>query len=359
MAFTAVTLTGTVELSPGVACPQAVVTVKLSAPITDGTTDLAPSAQAATADGSGVFSLGPVPANDDSTTSPVGTFYSVTVATSSGRVLDTFSVVVPSASAPSVSLFSLARLGTMPAAASPFVETFNGRNGAVDLTKADVTGTGLAAADVGADVDGAAATVQTNLNAEVTRAETAESTNAAAIAAETARAETAEALLASLQDPLQIGQPSTVVPSATMTGIQFGGTNWGSYSRLVAGGYSVSYIGVQVSASSGNVSVAAYSRSGSGANATPTGGRLATSGAVPCPAAGLAEISLGAAITPNIGDWFGMSVDNVTAVFACVASSAGFNLGAGFTYTQSAAHPLPAIPSSLTGNRMSVWLKGF
>lgn len=141
MAFTLVTLTGTVEQSPGVVAPSAIVSMTLSSPITDGTTDVAPQAVTAVCNSSGVFSLGPVQANDDSTTTPTGTFYRVTVSYA-GSTLDTFSVVVPHASAPSVGLFSLARLGTLPTPASPFVSSFDGRNGAVTLVAADITGAG-------------------------------------------------------------------------------------------------------------------------------------------------------------------------------------------------------------------------
>lgn len=54
------------------------------------------------------------------------------------------------------------------------VSSFNTRTGDIALSKADVTGTGLAPADVGADASGAAAAVQTNLSSEVTRAQAAE-----------------------------------------------------------------------------------------------------------------------------------------------------------------------------------------
>lgn len=62
-------------------------------------------------------------------------------------------------------------------AAASKLASFQGRtNTAATLTKADVTGTGLTYSDVNADVAGAAAGVQTNLNAEITRATTAEAT---------------------------------------------------------------------------------------------------------------------------------------------------------------------------------------
>ena len=50
-----------------------------------------------------------------------------------------------------------AALATIP---TTFVSTFNTRSGAVTLTKADVTGTGLTYTDVGADASGAAASAQ-------------------------------------------------------------------------------------------------------------------------------------------------------------------------------------------------------
>lgn len=130
MSFTSVTLTGTIEQSPGVAASGATVAMTLSNQISDGTTDLTPATVSARCNGSGVFSLGPIPANDDSTTNPAGTFYRVTI-TYGGKTLDTFSVIVPHADAPTVNLFSLPRIGNPPTAASYGVASFDGRTGVV------------------------------------------------------------------------------------------------------------------------------------------------------------------------------------------------------------------------------------
>lgn len=85
------------------------------------------------------------------------------------------------------------------------VSSFNTRTGAVTLTKADVTGTGLTYTDVGADAAGAASTVQTNLTAEITRATTA------------------EGLLAPLASPTFTGTPS--LPTGTTGTTQTAGDN--------------------------------------------------------------------------------------------------------------------------------------
>ena len=135
MSFTNVTLTGTVELQPGVPAPFATVSATLSSEISDGATVIEPFTNTATCNASGVFSLGPLPANDDSTTTPVGTYYTINIAFSAGpdSVDDPLKVIVPHASAPSVDLFSLARLGNAPAPSTPYVVSVNGMNGVVTV----------------------------------------------------------------------------------------------------------------------------------------------------------------------------------------------------------------------------------
>lgn len=157
---------------------------------------------------------------------------------------------------------------------------------------------------------------------------------------------------------MQLGQPTTALPGMGFTLAAFL-ANAASYARLVAGGYAIAQIGLQVGTSSGNISVGAYTASGTGHTATPTGGLLASSGAVPCPASGFALVSLGATIVPLLADWFAASTDNATATFGIVNSSSGQAIEGGLCYTQSTAHPLPATPSGLTANRVVFWLKGF
>lgn len=122
--------------------------------------------------------------------------------------------------------------------------------------------------------------------------------------------------------------------------------NRGLYQRVRDGG-AISSIGLQVTTSSGNISVAAYRNSGSGRNAVP-GTRLATSGAVACPSAGFAAVALGDSVDLLPGDWLFLSADNGTAAFRCtLAGLVASSLGAGRTYYQDAAHPAPAAPASL------------
>lgn len=76
----------------------------------------------------------------------------------------------------------LEQLGNAPGGADAGVDSFQGRTGAVELTKADVTGTELAAADIDA-------------------------ATASALTDETSRAETAEAELAPKASPTFTGNP--------------------------------------------------------------------------------------------------------------------------------------------------------
>lgn len=105
MAFTQVTVTGTVQLANQIPAAGATVTFLLSTPITDGVQTVAPSPVVATCSTAGTFSL-TLNANNDATTSPAGSYYTVTV-TYGPVILDTLYVTVPAADAPTFSLFSL------------------------------------------------------------------------------------------------------------------------------------------------------------------------------------------------------------------------------------------------------------
>lgn len=116
------------------------------------------------------------------------------------------------------------------------------------------------------------------------------------------------------------------------------------------GAGTISKIGLCVGTSSGNISVAAYSNSGTGRAAVP-GTRLATSGAVACPASGYAEVSLGASIAVVEGDWLALSVDNTTATFIGISTSYETNaLLAGREKIGFTSHPAPTSnPSTSSG----------
>lgn len=150
MGFTQVTLTGTIEESPGVPRTDATITATLSGEMSDGVAVITPSAVSTQVASDGTFSL-TVAANDTPSTTPTGRYYNFIVTANQGATVDQFSAVVPQASAPSVPLYSLPRLGPSPSVSLAYgVSSFNTRTGVVVLSKADVTSTGLTAGDVGA-----------------------------------------------------------------------------------------------------------------------------------------------------------------------------------------------------------------
>lgn len=122
--------------------------------------------------------------------------------------------------------------------------------------------------------------------------------------------------------------------------------NQGIYMRSLYGG-TISAIGLTVVISSGNISLAIYRNNGSGRNATPTGGLLAATGSIACPAGGYAEVPISQA-TLLPGDWFALAADNATASFrSLLANPIDNDLGKGRQFRQLTAFPLPAVPSSL------------
>lgn len=145
-----------------------------------------------------------------------------------------------------------------------------------------------------------------------------------------------------------LGYPYTVDPGMIRGSDSSnpGGANAATYLRCMEGG-TISKIGLDCVTSSGNISVAVHQNSGSGRASVP-GTRLATSGAVACPAVGYAEVSLGATVTLAAGDWIAISADNGTAAFRSLLNgSTTTNLGLGRQFVASSSHPLPSTPSGL------------
>jgi hypothetical protein len=141
---------------------------------------------------------------------------------------------------------------------------------------------------------------------------------------------------------LGFGFPATLDVGAIRSGdfIALPAANTAIYARCRDGG-TISKVAVNTSVQSGNISVAAYSNTGSGRSAAP-GTRLATSGAVACPA-GYSEVSLGSTITMQPGDWLCLTADNATATFrTLLAAGADNNFGLGRQYRQATAHPAPS-----------------
>jgi YD repeat-containing protein len=167
LSFTQVALTGQVTLPGNVPAGSATVSLTLNKAITDGVEVLDATPITAVCSHSGAFTL-TVAANDDPTTLPPGSFYNVVVLDPAGRFVEAFAVVVSRADAPTANLFTIEQA---PATQWPYVITFQGRTGTVALTKDDVLGTGLAAADLGASTSGAVGAVAAAVVAETDRAE--------------------------------------------------------------------------------------------------------------------------------------------------------------------------------------------
>jgi hypothetical protein len=136
LSFTQVQLSGKVLLSNSTPAAGASVNLTLNTPITDGTTFVAPEPLTVRCASDGTFTL-TVNANDDLTTQPTGTYYSVVIGYGS-QTLDSFNVVVLHADAPTVNLFTLAQLPN-PSVVSPFVSQILAGTG-VTLSPAGGTG---------------------------------------------------------------------------------------------------------------------------------------------------------------------------------------------------------------------------
>lgn len=138
-------------------------------------------------------------------------------------------------------------------------------------------------------------------------------------------------------DPMAAGNAQTIGNAAGRT----------IYVRCRTSGI-ITKIGYLVGVQSGNISVAAYANSGSGRTSVP-GVRLATSGAVACPAAGYQETALPNAVRVDAGDWLAISCDNNTATFQAVLNAGIVNLAAGLLAYSDATHPAPASNPTVTG----------
>ena len=89
---------------------------------------------------------------------------------------------------------------------------------------------------------------------------------------------------------------------------------------------------ITVGVQSGNISVGLYSGTS----------RVATSGAVACPAAGVADVNFTGNYSAAAGRYYiGLSCDNTTATFAWTESSTG-GTGPATSRFEASAHPLPA-----------------
>jgi HAMP domain-containing protein len=131
------------------------------------------------------------------------------------------------------------------------------------------------------------------------------------------------------------------------------------YVRMTGARTTTSALEIYVGTSSGNVSVGLFTDNGShGTSAQPTGARKATSGAVACPTgASFASVALTGSVAVVDGDFAAISCDNTTATFgrnaAMVAS------GAGVSYFENTAHPVPATVGALTASTHAFYVAAY
>lgn len=145
------------------------------------------------------------------------------------------------------------------------------------------------------------------------------------------------------QDPLQIGYAATFTGNETANTAAVLTASAAYYQRLLAGGYPISTLAFRVEASAGHVCVGTYANTGTGTSAAP-GSQTSTSGSVATPAIGTGSVSLGATVTPALGDWAALSVDTSPSTIDVTVGSA---IVAGRAAEQASAFPLPATPSGL------------
>lgn len=123
---------------------------------------------------------------------------------------------------------------------------------------------------------------------------------------------------AALADPMAVGFSMNAANlNANFTGALAGNAaaNWTTYQRLTSAGTATSAMRVKIGTSSGNVCVSVHASTGSGLTRAPAA-RTATSGSVPCPSAGVADIALGGSVTPALTDYFAWGTDNTSATAA-------------------------------------------
>lgn len=151
-----------------------------------------------------------------------------------------------------------------------------------------------------------------------------------------------------------IGVVRTLV-DVSSAAVSVGSVNYTWFYRVLEGG-TISKLRLYVVASSGNICVAAYRNSGNGLASVP-GTRLATSGSIVCPGAGINDVSLGASVTVAVGDWLSVGADNITATFTGSTGVGDLSMWAGRACVAS-AFPAPSTPTTGPSNTNLIQLIG-
>jgi|SRR5947209_29379 len=137
---------------------------------------------------------------------------------------------------------------------------------------------------------------------------------------------------------VRVASPMPTTQSASIA-------NYTHYHRVIEGG-TFTKIRMGMSASSGNICVAAYKNTGSGLNIKP-GNQIATTGSIACPVTvGLNDIPMGSSVTVSAGDWLTFGADNATATFACINGTGAYSVAIG-SFMVEAVYPAPAVANPI------------
>ena len=148
--------------------------------------------------------------------------------------------------------------------------------------------------------------------------------------------------------------PRTVNPLALGAGAALSVTANRAYFYRVTEGdrQTISKIAVEINTqdATANVCVSVHRTTGSGASALP-GTRVATSGAVACPAAGVQQIALDAPVEVGPGDWIAIAATAGAGTMRLQGASGGAVAlpSLGLAAFQDAAMPIPATPAATAG----------
>jgi hypothetical protein len=156
-------------------------------------------------------------------------------------------------------------------------------------------------------------------------------------------------------DPLGIGYATTHPWNATANGAAaLFGANAALYQQLVGYGMSTNQLRFLVGTSSGNVSAGLYGNGGQSGSARLPGARQATTGAIPCPASGMATVTLTTTVTVGRSWYAALSCDNTTATFQ--RSAPNSSISNGVAANQGTAHPLPSTAGAANGGGTLLWM---
>jgi hypothetical protein len=157
------------------------------------------------------------------------------------------------------------------------------------------------------------------------------------------------------QDPLGFGFATTHPWAAEANNtVAFFAANAALYQQLIGYGMSTNQLRLYVGTSSGNISAGLYNNGGQAGSSRLPNARQATTGAIACPAAGMATVTLTTTVTVG-RSWYGaISVDNTTATF--LRSAPTSTVTNGVAANQGSAHPLPATAGAANGGGTVPWM---